>query len=198
VNEYPIIFSEKMVRAILAGKKSQTRRIVEYDHRKKIPSIDNLLCPYGHRGDFLWVCEVWQALNTNGQWWHEIPHDDCPLLNWAFTNQVEPACEMTPPHWLPPAQMPRMASRILLEITGLRIERLNQISENDAIAEGCQALMENGRVVETAVDEYARFWDGINLENGYPWQSNPFVWVISFRRVQDISPVVSLTQKTFI
>jgi len=77
--------------------------------------------------------------------------------------------------------MPRMACRIELEITQLRIERLNSISESDAIAEGCQAWIENGQVVDTAVSDYAHLWNEINLERGYSWQSNPLVWVVTFR-----------------
>jgi len=198
MNEHSIIFSEKMVRAILAGNKSQTRRIVEYDLHQTTPSMDKLPCPYGHTGDFLWVCESWQAINTNGQWWHEVPDHDSPLWKWIFTNPVEPASEMKPPYWLPSIQMPRMASRILLEITGLRIERLNCVSESDAVAEGCQAMVENGQVVETAVSEYARFWDSINSDQGYSWQSNPFVWVISFQRPGGILPPNGIRQPIYI
>lgn len=181
MSEHPILFSEKMVRAILAGKKSQTRRIVKQDPKGKIPFTDELPCPYGHTGDFLWVRESWQAQNTSGLWWHEVPRNDRPLWNWAFTNPVEPAYEAIPPRWIPSIHMPRMASRITLEITELRIERLNNISKNDAIAEGCQAWVENGQVTDTAVSDYAHLWNEINLERGYSWESNPFVWVVSFQ-----------------
>ena len=188
MNEHPILFSEKMVRAILAGKKSQTRRIVKQDPQGKIPFTDELPCPYGHTGDFLWVRESWQAQNTSGLWWHEVPRDDRPLWNWAFTNPVEPAYEATPPRWIPSIHMPRMASRITLEITELRIERLNDISESDAVAEGCQAWIENGQVTDTAVSDYAHLWNEINLERGYSWESNPFVWVVSFQIARGLTP----------
>lgn len=191
MNEHPILFSEKMVRAILAGKKSQTRRIVKGTAldwlqpnmftKEYVALPENYLSPYGYAGDVLWVRESWQAQNTSGLWWHEVARNDRPLWNWAFTNPVEPAYEAIPPRWIPSIHMPRMACRIELEITELRIERLNDISENDAIAEGCQAWMENGQVTDTAVSDYAHLWNEINLERGYSWESNPFVWVVSFK-----------------
>jgi|CXWL01.1.fsa_nt_gi hypothetical protein len=181
MNENPIVFSEKMVRAIMAGKKSQTRRIVEVNLQDQDPLINKLHCPFGCVGDFLWVCESWQAISANGRWWHEALDEDRPSWNWNFIYKAEPTYKIQPTCWLAPNQMPRMASRKLLEITELRIERLNYISEKDAVAEGCQALVENGQVVETAICEYARFWDSINLDISHSWQNNPFVWVISFR-----------------
>ncbi len=182
MNEHPILFSEKMVRAILAGKKSQTRRIVKQDPKGKIPFTDELPCPYGHTGDFLWVRESWQAQNTSGLWWHEVPRNDRPLWNWAFTNPVEPAYEATPPRWIPSIHMPRMACRIELEITQLRIERLNNISESDAIAEGC-----TGENFDTPVSDFIWLWDSINAERGYSWESNPFVWVVSFQPARGLT-----------
>ena len=173
MSEHPILFSAKIVRAILAGKKSQTRRIVKQDPQGKIPFTDELPCPYGHTGDFLWV--------------REVPRNERLLWNWAFTNPVEPAYEATPPRWIPSIHMPRMASRITLEITELRIERLNNISESDAIAEGCQAWEENGQVTDTAVSDYAHLWNEINLERGYSWESNPFVWVVSFQPARGLT-----------
>lgn len=199
MKESPILFSEKMVRAILAGKKSQTRRIVnpqphagiresvfvksgiEDGHGREIKS------PYGYIGDILWVRESWQAQNTSGLWWHEVPRNDRPLWNWAFTNPVEPAFESMPPRWIPSIHMPRMACRIELEITELRIERLNNISEGDAIAEGCQAWIENGQATDTAISDYAHLWNEINLERGYSWESNPFVWVVSFQPARGLT-----------
>jgi hypothetical protein len=181
MNENPILFSQNMVKAILAGKKTQTRRIVKPDPQGKIPFTDELPCPYGHVGDLLWVRETWQAQNTSGLWWHEVIRYDRPLYNWAFTNPVEPAYEATPPCWIPSIHMPRMACRIKLEVTQLRIERLNNISESDAIAEGCQDWIKNGQVIDTAVSDYAHLWDSIYAERGYAWETNPFVWVVSFQ-----------------
>lgn len=182
MNEHPILFSEKMVRAILAGKKSQTRRIVKQDPKGKIPFTDELPCPYGHTGDFLWVRESWQAQNTSGLWWHEVPRNDRSFWNWAFTNPVEPAYEAIPPRWIPSIHMPRMACRIELEITQLRIERLNNISESDAIAESC-----TGENFDTPVNDFIWLWDSINAERGYSWSSNPFVWVVSFQPARGLT-----------
>ena len=198
MNEHPILFSRKMVQAILAGKNSQTRRIVKGTaldwlqpnmfSQKYVALPENCLSPYGYAGDYLWVRESWQAQNTSGLWWHEVPRNDRSLWNWAFTNPVEPAYEATPPRWIPSIHMPRMASRITLEITELRIERLNDISESDAVAEGCQAWIENGQVTDTAVSDYAHLWNEINLERGYSWESNPFVWVVSFQIARGLTP----------
>lgn len=170
-NEHPILFSGEMVRAILAGKKSQTRRVVRQDG--KVPFTDELPCPYGRIGDILWVREKWQALSAGGLWWHEVPRDDRPLMNWAFTNPVEPAYEMVPPWWMPSIFMPRAACRIELEITQLKIERLKYMNASDAIAEGC-----------ADENEFIGLWDSINAKRGYSFSSNPFVWVISFRLVR--------------
>ena len=193
MKESPILFSEKMVRAILAGKKSQTRRVVKGTALdwlqpnmftpKYVALPGNYFSPYGYAGDMLWVRESWQAQNTSGLWWHEVPRNDRPLWNWAFTNPVEPAYEAIPPRWIPSIHMPRMACRIELEITQLRIERLNNISERDAIAEGC-----TGENFDMPVSDFIWLWDSINAERGYSWSSNPFVWVVSFQPARWLTP----------
>lgn len=195
----PILFSGNMIRAILDGHKSQTRRIIKLadgslpddcdipahddfmpnyimDFSRTFPQWKQLDCPYGKVGDCIWVRESWQALNTSGQWWHEVKRKDRSNCDWAFTNPVSPAFEATPPRWMPSIHMPRGVCRIELEITQLRVERLNNISENDAISEGC-----TGENFDTPVNDFIWLWDSINAERGYSWSSNPFVWVISFQ-----------------
>lgn len=176
MNTHPILFSARMVEAILDGRKTQTRRIVKKNPDGKIPFTDELPCPYGLTGDTLWVRETWQAQNNNGEWWHEVPRDDRVSWNWAWTNPVRPAYDEMPPRWLPGIHMPREACRIELKIKSLKIERLHCISPDDAEAEG----VTNERVF----DGFVELWNSINAARGYGWDVNPFVWVVEFEKVK--------------
>lgn len=177
MNSHPILFSPSMVEAILDGRKTQTRRVVKGNPNGKIPFTDELPCPYGVIGDTLWVRETWQAQTQSGKWWHEVPRSHRPLLNWAWTNPVQPAYDATPSRWLPGIHMPRQACRIELKITRLRIEKLHFISPFDVEAEG----VTDG---ERVFDGFATLWDKINAKRGYGWNTNPLVWVIEFEAVQ--------------
>jgi hypothetical protein len=177
MNEHPILFSRKMVQAILAGKKSQTRRIVKQDPQGKIPFTDELPCPYGHTGDFLWVRETFAQYPDGFIFKADFPDDGfgSGIVNLKTGDNY-------PLVWKPSIHMPRKASRLLLEITELRIERLNNISESDAIDEGATPSMVGGDL------DYLKYragfqtlWNSINAERGYSWESNPFVWVVSFQ-----------------
>lgn len=179
MKEHPILFSGKMVQAILEGKKSQTRRVVKQDPSGKVPFTDELPCPYGNTGDYLWVRESWQAQNTSGLWWHEVPRKERPLWNWSFTNPVEPAYEAIPPRWIPSIHMPRMACRIMLKITSLKIERLHMMTANAMECEGIDAMDDGRHPLSPFID----LWNSLNAERGYSWESNPFVWVVSFEPV---------------
>lgn len=91
-------------------------------------------------------------------------------------------------HWKPSIHMARWASRITLEITGVRVERLQEISDDDALAEGCVSTAvvnetKDDYTGEYANEQYARLWDSLNSKRGYSWESNPWVWVIEFKRV---------------
>lgn len=178
MKEHPIIFSGPMVRAILEGRKTQTRRVAKYH-------TDVRYCQYGTTGDRLWVRENWNAQNQSGQWWHEVKRDERPLHNWAWTNPVFPAYESTPPRWLPSIHMPRAASRITLEVTGVRVERVQDISEDDARAEGVAPSIVGGDMggIEYRAG-YQSLWDSINSKRGFGWDANPWVWVVEFRRVE--------------
>lgn len=198
MNERPILFSAPMVQAILEGRKTQTRRVIkglgsklgdEYCTELRNGEIVETaaLCPYGTAGDRLWVRETWQAQTLDGQWWHEVKRDDRSVMNWAWTNPVKPAYDLTPPKWLPSIHMPRMACRITLEVVSVRVERLQDISGEDCVAEGVDALYEPDTNVPA--DHYNRqtfasLWDSINAKRGFGWAANPWVWVIEFKQVQ--------------
>jgi len=206
VRERPILFSGEMVRAILDGRKIQTRRVVNpqppsaeavraksgsnYDvfRRHKadrvwrvagpVWAVRDLMarepgwtCPYGYAGDRLWVRETWQA-------WTEF--DDtrpCDLPTIARTHINYPADgNVWDSRRRPSIHMPRWASRITLELTDVRVERVQEISEEDAKAEG---------VPEAAsIGKFRVLWDEINAKRGYGWDANPYVWCLSFRVVQ--------------
>ena len=189
MKERPILFSGPMVRAILDGRKTMTRRVVrlragEIAHEGgdgRLHAVANttwgdciervIQCPYGVPGDMLWVRETWAS-----------DVDGCPAGLGYRADHLDPRGDgpANPMRWRPSIHMPRWASRLTLEITAVRVERLQDISEADARAEGCPAECPDGN----AVDWFSGIWDGINAERGYPWSSNPWVWVIGFERVQ--------------
>ena len=190
VKERPVLFSGPMVRAILDGHKTQTRRVVKpqppyhavevFDWRAPdIPEavkahegcyyndMDGLnfhcKCPYGGPGDQLWVREAFTVCADNNIFYRADGKPD----PWDGVR------------WKPSIHMPRLASRITLEITGVRVERLQDISEEDALAEG---------VTRSALDPwnrtaFARLWESINGPDS--WDANPFVWVVEFKKVTE-------------
>lgn len=203
MREKPILFSEEMIRAILAGEKTQTRRVIKpqpkYDHFSHIGAgltglwcgylyLDDpaweARCPYGKTGDQLWVRETFA---TPSKWDQYKPSE--LLDNWLRPDQlVYKATERYPDgdyyKWRPSIFMPRWASRIQLQVESVRVERIQEISEKDALAEG---TMHNGFVSKT-VSEVAVFkglWDEINERRGYGWEKNPWVWVVEFSMIQE-------------
>jgi hypothetical protein len=187
--ERPILFKGEMVRAILDGQKTQTRRIAkEFDG---FQNMDKLLarfpnqegCPYGKPGDRLWVRETWAVSNIYDKLAPSAICKDLPKgPNHAPTKVLYPSTDRIS-EGIKLRQsifMPRWASRILLEVTDIRVERLNAISDADALAEGCSSdSMLSGDCLASV---YARLWESINGEGS--WEANPWVWVIGFRRVQ--------------
>lgn len=216
MKEHPILFSAQMVLAIMEGRKTQTRRVV-----KKQPNIDpqtgdflftysdgtqevspiehwikiqkKLHCPYGKPGDSLWVRETW-AKQLDGNFIYRADYPEWQLADNTATG-----------HWKPSIFMPRSASRILLEITDIRIERLNDISETDSIAEGVESWIETrwksqpthykiyyrGPGDESTHSSLAKFsyetlWQSINGPKS--WDENPFVWVITFKNISHANP----------
>lgn len=184
-NERPILFSTPMVQAIIDGRKTQTRRTIKYYVSDQHPlrqtakwMKDNNTCPYGHIGDVLWVRESF----LKGYF------DDGTHGYKADWNET--AAEYVKEHkWKPSIHMPKDAARIWLKITDIRVERLQDISEKDAIAEGVESKIIDGQkfyfnylVNMTCLDNpyfsFFSLWDKIN---GYEsMESNPFVWVVEF------------------
>lgn len=198
VKERPILFSGPMVRAILDGRKTQTRRVVkglpfDMDSVGCIPESGGLFhfwhfatdthidkrCPYGgihYPWDRLWVREAFHYVRDS---------ESKALIEYGYraTGDYPGAV------WAPSIHMPRAASRITLEITNVRVERLGDISEEDAKAEGVEPsrnIWDPANPDTRPFDSYrmgfADLWDKINGKN-CPWDSNPWVWVITFSKL---------------
>ena len=203
-----MLFSGAMVRAIQSGVKSQTRRVIkpspiERDGRwffykrgfpvfLEGPATAANACPYGQAGDRIWVREAFsgaRAYETHGyplkEWGNKI---------WFWADGNPERGDWTKPR--PSIHMPRHLSRITLEIVGVRVERLQDISTMDAWAEGIPDAPPPGVYVER-VDDFVRWSDGVMREdpkaayrqlwesiNGPgSWSENPWVWIVEFRRV---------------
>jgi hypothetical protein len=216
VTERPILFSGAMVRAILDGRKTQTRRVVKLVGSDVIEErvvgsgeatsevswpFDTTwadgddgspwyACPYGEPGDRLWVRETWAHDGSKAP----------PLYraSWQCKRDYPGVpCEHGPDRWRPSIHMPRWASRITLEVTGVRVERLQAISEADAIAEGVERadVVINGHNEGTRYRDYTgpndpsewfnsarasfrSLWECINGPDS--WEVNPWVWCVEF------------------
>lgn len=185
--ERPIIFSGDSVRAIRAGRKTQSRRVVK--NAKPYAPTDSdidvlwatgqIRCPFGQPGDHLWVREAWQKARP------DIRMDGTSPVAYMATD-AHPATGYGPfgHEWKSPLFMPRWASRITLEITGVRVERVQNISDADAIAEGIDAvyiaLADMTHGATSPIEEFRALWNGINARRGFGWDINPWVWVIEF------------------
>jgi hypothetical protein len=236
MKERPILFSGAMVRALLDGSKTQTRRAVKLQVQhddswvggwkivnKRVTQAlltfnqlggkplgsDAAICPYGQPGDRLWVRETFGYVSPDE---FERPHAECNIeyradLPLGCTDRPgswpvdECAGDPERPAWRPSIHMPRAASRILLEIVSVRVERLHDISETDAIAEGgrfvdfgkndfgqqhpgwrCDRLPSGpDDAFDSAKWAYANLWESINGAGS--WDANPWVWVVEFKRV---------------
>jgi hypothetical protein len=167
-SERPILFSAPMVRALLAGTKKQTRRVVKNPERYE-GGLQNCLhcCPYGQAGDRLWVREAWAPRPLE-------PARECVVAACRGTDDARNG------PWKPSIHMPRWASRIQLEITDVRVERLQDISDDDLAAEGIQELIDAGVDHDgTPRDTYRALWEALNGPGS--WAANPWVWAVSFR-----------------
>ncbi|OAH25350.1 hypothetical protein [Serratia marcescens] len=191
MKERPVIFNGEMVRAILDGRKTQTRRPI------KFPLLDkNMGCelagneiagevragnysnvPFGQVGERLWVRETWAEAGASAP--------ELQLYRANYPEHVGREYENVPPaseiRWTPSIHMPRWASRITLEITAVRVERLNDISEEDAKAEGVKAGVCPGHEHMMHQVAFSELWQSIY--GAESWRANPWVWVIEFRRV---------------
>jgi hypothetical protein len=211
MSERPILFSSSMIRAILDGRKHQTRRVVklrppyvmdERDEGRPCPwpwsttwaagdEDDGWMpCPYGLPGrDRLWVRETWAPADPR--------YSPLAPVVYRADGDDQPCLDA---RWRPSIYMPRWASRITLEVTGVRVERLQDISDEDAIGEGISCGDDawhagpDGRYMRDRHGWYVghtrhnapshafrEAWDQINGQRA-PWASDPWVWVIDFRR----------------
>lgn len=213
MKERPILFKGAMVRAILDDRKTQTRRIVKnslrfgepvFNDKTKESVFDDFkgteyaslaafarhACPYGKPGDRLWVRETF-AEEFDYEYRNEIP--GCPQerwhIDWHFradgeVNKSQLSGTLT--EWKPSIHMPRSASRIDLEIVSVRVERLQDITEEDAKAEGVDGPeSESAKAVGWCVGPKAAYrflWNSINGVDA--WDANPYVWVVEFKRVK--------------
>lgn len=241
MKERGMIFNGEMTRAILDGRKTQTRRIVkgtdgavkfckewdingeeifvvlgEKDHTGMNPVLGATSCPFGGVGDRIYVRETWAILGNEDGCCIDWEGNLCKADERSAARIYRASCEQRPgdyglwsipddadwkPHtkdhqyegaWRPSIHMPRWASRILLEITDVRVERLNAISEEDARAEG---IIDGGCLncgepepcgcanpEPDATDAFAYLWQSIYGQEN--WNANPWVWVIEFKRVE--------------
>jgi hypothetical protein len=213
--ERPILFSAEMVRAILDGRKTQTRRVMKPQpyvdangnarwkninfgqDLKRAPlfkalaspipcsSTKRVLCPYGKPGDLLWVRETCAIVGSVDPGWvlYRASGYEAECERYGFDR---PYPDEKLVRWHPSIHMPRWASRITLRITDIRVERLHEITEDDARAEGCPYSAEwAGRFAdrdETAKTWFKSLWNKIKGPGA--WDENPWVWVVSFERVE--------------
>jgi hypothetical protein len=158
VKEYSIIFSDESVIAILAGRKTQTRRVVTAWNENVFK------CPYGDPGDRLWVREEWAMV------------DDKVIY------RADSGADASQRDWRP--ALTRAASRLTLEVTRVRVERLQEITLEDINLEGTPDTLDPRlRPFGTRREQYQRFWDSLNAKRGYAWDKNPWVWVVEFKVV---------------
>jgi hypothetical protein len=218
-----MIFSGPMVKAILAGRKTMTRRVVKpqppagwdrhcwYDaprygftaEPEPAGAWHVVRCPYGVPGDLLWCRETWCPVDDRD-------HDGSLWVDYRATPRYsaeKPAGWENAPsdtealNWRSPITMPRWASRLTLRVESVRVERLQAISEEDAIAEGIEStpcMARPGKRLwcdynirhdpfewyADPRDSFRSLWDTINSKRGFPWESNPWVWVVAFSKVE--------------
>lgn len=232
--ERPILFSGPMVRAILDGRKTQTRRVVKPQPKPHYREVrvagDQVVgrpivpgpcaaggggwegiadCPFGAPGDTLWVRETWQFYDwcSDGMphikyeadgavLYHDYGFDD----DWAEKLQNTWADLSDPKNyaidgraadrrWRPSIHMPHWASRLTLEVVSVKVERVQDISEADAVAEGPTRTahlvgwpVQEVEYTQTARDAFHRDWDWINGNRWFGWEANPWVWAVTFQR----------------
>lgn len=226
MKEHPIIFSGEMVRAILEGRKTQTRWVIKPPPEIKIRDIGedcseliwsdkkhclniggglsqeqllrkiaNDYCPYGKIGDRLWVREAWwkappitikmlrEGADTWSKVYYAVEEEESDLEKWGWRK-------------MPSIHMPRWASRLTLEIINISIERVQEINEKDAGEEGIEIIKGmagdfyrdyshiNARAFKSPILSFCSLWNSINAKHGFGWDTNPWVWVIEFKRVE--------------
>lgn len=206
MTERPLLMCGEMVRATLADIKTQTRRVADAFVSKSYAAD---YCPYGKPGDRLWVRETWRpqdGMTIECQYADEI----------EYRADGDRPKQPTDCYWKPSIFLPRWACRLVLEIVAVRVERVQDISEADCKAEGVSLPWAEvngqkrpllrltgkyppGDYLEPLVDRkpwtatellrahYASLWDTLNAKRGFSWASNPWVWVVEFKRLLDTS-----------
>ena len=151
-----------------------------------LPNSHHWTCPYGVPGTRLWVRETWQAWKLVSTEYDEWEIWDDPIAEAENCASVEyrATSESRPDRWRPSIFMPRWASRITLEITGVRVQRLREISEEDAKAEGIKRVHPEKELLGEYKIGYRELWNSINAKRVFGWDANPWVWVLEFRRVK--------------
>lgn len=227
--ERPIPLRSHEVRAILAGTKTQARRVATKPVRH--PDLGNLYtpgaliierepkhvieraCPYGQPGDRLWVRETHSLEHCGTDGWRVVYACDRAARWYTYSDYFYLQSDYEPERWRPSIHMPRWASRITLEVTDMRVERLQDISDADAAADGCHHADEDDasnmpdcpqcggtglytafnpstggalpdtdcQLCNTPAKRFRLLWESIN--GPAAWEANPWVWVISFKRV---------------
>jgi hypothetical protein len=230
MKEHPILFSGPMVKAILEGRKTQTRRVVNpqppenlWEIWKRFPNQKP--CPYGAPGDRLWVRETWKPLGSHSQ---PVIEELPPVMTgvapayevrrgacYRVDGEIRWDSHVTTIHdlrsdaptkgkshlpvtekWKPSIFMPRWASRVTLEIINVRVERLQEITEADAVAEGvqCDPMFPAALTDRTS---FSKGWDTINgKRKGCVWSDNPWVWVVGFKSLASEKRAVVVDQLT--
>ena len=166
MKEIGMLFNTAMVRAILEGRKTQTRRLTKEKFVRENPIAKGYfeneagapVQPPARVGDRIYVRETWAKCKVSGRYIYRA------TLYSLFADLL---------NWRPSLHMPKAAARIWLEVTGVRAEPLQHITVRDAAAEGCGTMR-----------DFPRVWDGCYGKTPYSWKSNPFVWVVEFRRVE--------------
>lgn len=201
MKERPILFNGEMVRAILDGRKTQTRRVIkpQPDYFGKEDGEDSWHwngwrwqdkpgiplkgpdedCPYGQPGDRLYVRETWRC---RGGKEYEYQQHQPSIMYHVDATPESVICD----DWRPSIHMPKWASRILLEIESVRVERVQSISDFNAFQEGAKSLPSNitGPYCQSHVEGFRQLWNSINEPRSLGWDFNPWVWAITFRRVK--------------
>ncbi|MGH3427721.1 MAG: hypothetical protein ACRDQZ_09175 [Mycobacteriales bacterium] len=226
MNERPIIMQPESVKAILEGRKTQTRRVIKPQPPSEAKSCGVLRapgtkyhghwwwldaisfddatpldgefrCPYGMWGDRLWVREAWLPVvdgadhGTPG-WLEWTPDPERPVPDDGYNEPEAILYKATddhhPPRWRNAMFMPRWASRITLELVDVRVERVQEINNDDAKAEGVVPDCRGDHLtheVACHIETYEDLWDSINEKRGFGWQKNPWVWVLEFERKEN-------------
>lgn len=222
MQERPIVFNADMIRAILEGRKTQTRRplIKARDEAGTwagavLPAAESgwiawwpgtepglseftkrayrvgFPCPYGQTGDRLWVRETWAPCGDGGAVWYRagVPAYRAGRWDGRSWEPFSPIYGLPIPRdirWKPAIHMPRWASRLTLEVTDVRVQRLQEITDEAAAAEGVTAWRDtHPNHATTYVPEFRLTWDAIYAKRCLDWDAAPWVWAITFRRIDE-------------